>query len=109
MDNGFGLDGKVAIVTGASSGLGAHFAKVLARAGAKVAIGARRVDRLADLAGEIEAADGRALPVELDVTDADSVARAVTIAEAELGPIGILVNTAGIPSDRKSTRLNSSN
>lgn len=91
------LEGQVAFVTGASSGLGAHFAQTLAAAGAKVAIGARRVDRLAALAEEIAATDGRALPVELDVTDADSVARAVAIAEEELGPISILVNNAGVP------------
>lgn len=98
MDRRFDLEGQVAVVTGASSGLGAHFAQVLAAAGAKVAIGARRVDRLADLAKTIEAAGGRALPVELDVADPASVARAVTIAEEELGPISILVNNAGIPS-----------
>ena len=94
----FDLEGKVAVVTGASSGLGAHFAQTLAQAGAKVAIGARRVDRLAVLAEEIAGADGRALPVELDVTDAASVAEAIRIAEEELGPISILVNNAGIPS-----------
>ncbi|MBO6782959.1 MAG: glucose 1-dehydrogenase [Alphaproteobacteria bacterium] len=97
MDVSFDLTDQVAFVTGASSGLGAHFAKTLAAAGAKVAIGARRADRLADLAEEIAASDGRALPVELDVTDADSIARAVTIAEEELGAITILVNNAGIP------------
>jgi len=94
----FDLNGKVALVTGASSGLGAHFAQTLARAGAKVAIGARRVDRLAALAEQIAAADGRALPVALDVTDAASVAEAVRVAEEELGPISILVNNAGVPS-----------
>ena len=97
MTTSFDLTGQVAFVTGASSGLGAHFAKTLAGAGAKVAIGARRADRLSDLAAEIADVDGRALPVELDVTDAESVARAVSIAEEELGPISILVNNAGIP------------
>jgi NAD(P)-dependent dehydrogenase (short-subunit alcohol dehydrogenase family) len=91
------LEGQVAFVTGASSGLGAHFARTLAGVGAKVAMGARRVDRLVALADEIAAVDGRALPIELDVTDADSVARAVAIAEEELGPISILVNNAGVP------------
>jgi NAD(P)-dependent dehydrogenase (short-subunit alcohol dehydrogenase family) len=91
------LDGQVAFVTGASSGLGAHFARTLAVAGAKVAIGARRVDRLTALADEIAAAGGQAFPVELDVLDADSIARAVAIAEQELGPISILVNNAGVP------------
>lgn len=97
MNSLFDLTGQVAFVTGASSGLGAHFAQTLAGAGAKVAIGARRADRLSELAAKIEAADGRALPVELDVTDAESVTRAVTIAEEELGAVSILVNNAGIP------------
>lgn len=97
MQTSFDLSGQVAFVTGASSGLGAHFALTLARAGAKVAIGARRADRLVELASKIEAEEGRALPVELDVADAASIARAVTIAEEELGPVSILVNNAGIP------------
>jgi NAD(P)-dependent dehydrogenase (short-subunit alcohol dehydrogenase family) len=101
MENLFDLDGQVAVVTGASSGLGAHFAETLAKAGAKVAIGARRIDRLTALAEKIAGADGRALPVELDVTDAKSVAEAVRIAEEELGPISILVNNAGVPSGGK--------
>ncbi len=92
----FDLAGQVALVTGASSGLGRHFALTLARAGAKVAIAARRTDRLEDLAKEIAALDGRALPVPLDVTDAASVERAVTAAETELGAITILVNNAGV-------------
>ncbi len=65
----FDLKGKVAIVTGASSGLGRRFALTLARAGAKVALGARRTELLADLARQIEGFDGRAIPVQLDVTD----------------------------------------
>jgi NADP-dependent 3-hydroxy acid dehydrogenase YdfG len=69
----FDLDGKVAIVTGASSGLGWQFALVLARAGAKVAIAARRVDRLSELARQIESFDGRAIPIALDVTDPASI------------------------------------
>lgn len=97
MNSLFDLTGQVAFITGASSGLGAHFAETLAGAGAKVAIGARRADRLSELAERIEAKDGRALPVELDVTDVNSVTRAVTIAEEELGPVSILVNNAGIP------------
>jgi len=97
MNDRFDLTGQVAFVTGASSGLGAHFARTLAGAGAKVAIAARRADRLAALAAEIEADGGRALPIELDVTDAASVARAVRIAEEELGAMTILVNNAGVP------------
>jgi NAD(P)-dependent dehydrogenase (short-subunit alcohol dehydrogenase family) len=94
--NPFDLTGKVAIVSGASSGLGRHFAIVLARAGAKVAIAARRTEKLKELAAEIEAFDGRAFPVTLDVTDAASVREGVAAAGTELGPIGILVNNAGI-------------
>jgi NAD(P)-dependent dehydrogenase (short-subunit alcohol dehydrogenase family) len=95
-ENPFDLSGQVALVTGASSGLGRHFALTLARAGAKVAIAARRTDRLEDLAKEIAALDGRALPVPLDVTDPGSVERAVTAAETELGAVTILVNNAGV-------------
>lgn len=96
----FGLEGNAAIVTGASSGLGRHFALTLARAGAKVALAARRLDRLAELARQIEAFDGRGLPVALDVTDAESVRACVDTAETELGPVSILVNSAGLAIDR---------
>lgn len=108
MNSLFDLTGQVAFVTGASSGLGAHFAETLAGAGAKVAIGARRADRLSNLAAKIEASDGRALPVELDVTDVNSVTRAVTIAEEELGPVSILVNNAGIPPKDLSLEMDES-
>ncbi len=90
------LEGKHAIVTGASSGLGRHFALTLARAGAKVAVAARRADRLSELVDEIAAFDGHALPVSLDVTDPASVKAAVEVAETELGPIHILINNAGV-------------
>ena len=96
----FDLDGQAAIVTGASSGLGRHFALTLARAGAKVALAARRADPLDELAREIEAFDGRALPVPLDVTDSESVRACVSAAETELGPISILVNNAGLAIDK---------
>ncbi len=101
MSNPFFLADKVAIVSGASSGLGRHFAVALARAGAKVALGARRVDRLQEVVAEIEGFDGRALAVALDVTDSDSVREAVAAAETELGPISILVNNAGISGGAK--------
>lgn len=97
MSDRFDLSGQVAFVTGASSGLGAHFARTLVGAGAQVVIAARRADRLADLAAQIEADGGHALPVELDVTNADSVAAAVRTAEDALGDITILVNNAGVP------------
>ena len=77
----FDLSGQAALVTGASSGIGRHLALLLAAAGAKVALAARRADRLAEVAGEIAAEGGSCLPVALDVTRAESVAAA--IAEAE--------------------------
>ncbi|WP_425449956.1 SDR family NAD(P)-dependent oxidoreductase [Virgifigura deserti] len=95
-ENPFDLSGHAALVTGASSGLGRRFALTLARAGAKVALAARRGDRLADVAREIEAFDGRAFPVILNVTDPVSVRDAVAAAETELGAITILVNNAGV-------------
>lgn len=96
----FDLAGKVALVTGASSGLGWHFALTLAGAGAKVAVAARRVDRLEALAHEIAARDGRALPIVLDVTDPVSVDKAIAETETELGPLGILVNNAGVATTK---------
>lgn len=92
----FDLSGQVALVTGASSGIGRHLAELLAAAGAKVALAARRVDRLGEAAREIAAAGGQGLPIECDVTRSDSVAAAVATAEAELGPLTILVNNAGV-------------
>jgi NAD(P)-dependent dehydrogenase (short-subunit alcohol dehydrogenase family) len=92
------LTGKTALVTGASSGLGAHFARVLADAGAAVALAARRLDRLRQLEAEIRSAGGNAWAVELDVTDQVSVARAFDAAQAAAGPITVLINNAGVPS-----------
>jgi NAD(P)-dependent dehydrogenase (short-subunit alcohol dehydrogenase family) len=92
----FDLRGQAALVTGASSGIGRHLAELLAAAGAKVALAARRADRLAEAAREIEAAGGRCLPIALDVTRSESVAAAVAAAEGELGPLTILVNNAGV-------------
>ncbi len=97
------LEGEVALVTGASSGLGRRFALTLARAGARVAIAARRIARLEELAAEIEGFDGRALPIELDVTDPENVRQAVTAAETELGPITILINNSGISIEKRIT------
>ncbi len=90
------LSGRTALVTGASSGLGRHFATVLAKAGARVVIAARRTDRLEELKGEIEGAGGSAATVALDVTEPASVKAAFAEAEAALGPITVLVNNAGI-------------
>lgn len=90
------FEGKVALVTGASSGLGARFAKVLAMAGAQVILAARRVDRLKELRAEIEAEGGAAHVVTLDVTDYASIKSAIAHAETEAGAIDILVNNAGV-------------
>jgi NAD(P)-dependent dehydrogenase (short-subunit alcohol dehydrogenase family) len=99
MPNGlFSLAGKTALVTGASSGLGAHFARVLAGAGAGVVLAARRLDRLRPLEGEIRASGGQAWAVALDVTDHASVVHAFDAAESAAGPVAVLINNAGVPS-----------
>lgn len=103
--NLFDLTGKNALVTGASSGLGRHFAQVLTAAGARVAIAARRTERLEELQTEIESYGGRALPVELDVRDAVSVRAAVGCAETELGPIHLLINNAGVADSKPLLEL----
>lgn len=94
------LSGASAIVTGAGSGLGRHFALALARAGAKVALCGRRLEPLVEAQRAIEAFDGRALPLILDVTDAASVRAGVAAAEQELGALTILVNNSGIVVDK---------
>lgn len=104
-NNSADLTGQVALVTGASSGLGYRFAKVLAAAGAKVAIAARRVDKLEALAAEIRAAGGTALPIAMDATDADQLIAAVAKAEAELGVVTILINNAGIPDAQRAHKM----
>ena len=96
MSKQFDLTGKVALVTGASSGLGVHFARTLAAAGASVAIAARRADRLASLQAELQAAGAKAVAVELDVQSGDSITAAFAAVEEALGPIDIVVNNAGI-------------
>jgi NAD(P)-dependent dehydrogenase (short-subunit alcohol dehydrogenase family) len=92
----FDLSGQTAFVTGATSGLGRRFAKTLSDANASVAIAGRRVDRLQTLKAEIQTAGGKCAAVALDVMDADAIPRALDEAEAALGPIGILVNNAGV-------------
>jgi NAD(P)-dependent dehydrogenase (short-subunit alcohol dehydrogenase family) len=92
----FALGGQVALVTGASAGLGRHFSDVLAGAGAAVALAARRRGRLDEAVRDIAARGGRAAAFDCDVTEAESVAATVADAEAALGPIDILVNNAGI-------------
>jgi len=96
----FSLAGRVALVTGASSGLGRHFAGTLAGAGATVIVTARRLDRLAEVVAEIEAAGGRAHAVALDVTDGASVAAAFEAAAAGAGLPDVVVANAGIAIER---------
>jgi NAD(P)-dependent dehydrogenase (short-subunit alcohol dehydrogenase family) len=100
----FRLDGRVAVVTGASSGLGVAFAKGLAEAGADVVLGARRADRLAETAMLVEAAGRRALAVATDVADPESCTALVEAAMAEFGRVDILVNNAGIGTAVPATR-----
>lgn len=90
------LTGKVALVTGASGGLGAHFARLLAANGAAVAVTARRVDKIQALADGINADGGRAIALALDVADAQAIAPAMDKVQAELGGLDILVNNAGV-------------
>jgi 3-oxoacyl-[acyl-carrier protein] reductase len=92
----FDLTGRVALVTGASSGLGVQFARALADNGASVALVARRTDRLSALRDEIEARGGRAVAIEADATDREAMLRAFDTAEAALGTVTILVNNAGV-------------
>jgi NAD(P)-dependent dehydrogenase (short-subunit alcohol dehydrogenase family) len=100
----FRLDGKVAVVTGASSGLGVAFAVALAEAGADVALGARRTDRLADTARLVEKAGRRALIVATDVADPESCDNLVARAAEELGRVDVLVNNAGVGTAVPATR-----
>ncbi|WP_329793602.1 glucose 1-dehydrogenase [Lentzea sp. DG1S-22] len=99
----FRLDGRVAIVTGASSGLGVAFAKGLAEAGADVVLAARRADRLKDTASLVEAAGRRALVVQADVSQPDDC-REVARAAAEFGTVSVLVNNAGVASAVPASR-----
>ncbi|PKQ05524.1 MAG: short-chain dehydrogenase [Alphaproteobacteria bacterium HGW-Alphaproteobacteria-12] len=92
----YDLTGKVALVTGATSGLGRRFALILAKAGAKMVITGRRADRLDTLKGEIEAIGADAAAIALDVTDTASIAACMVEAEATLGPLDILINNAGM-------------
>jgi NAD(P)-dependent dehydrogenase (short-subunit alcohol dehydrogenase family) len=100
----FRLDGKVAIVTGASSGLGVAFAEGLAEAGADVALGARRTDRLADTAALVEGAGRRAIAVGTDVSRPEDCQRLVDETMAAFGKVDILVNNAGLGTAHPATR-----
>ncbi|MEH6592378.1 MAG: SDR family oxidoreductase [Halioglobus sp.] len=94
----FSLQGKTALISGASSGLGEHFAKVMAGAGATVVVAARRVDKLAALVDEIESAGGSAHALEMDVTVPESVIGAFEKLDGMIGALDIVVNNAGISS-----------
>ena len=100
----FSLDGKVAVVTGASSGLGVAFAQGFAEAGADVALGARRVERLADTAGLVEKAGRRAISVETDVSSPDACTALVEAAMEEFGRVDVLINNAGMGTAYPATR-----
>ncbi len=99
------LSDRVAVVTGASSGLGRHFAEVLAAHGAAVACCARRREKLTEVVDAITEAGGQALAVEMDVTDRDSVADAFETADRALGQVTILINNAGMASTDRSIDL----
>lgn len=90
------LHDRVAVVTGASSGIGAAVARSLGRHGAAVALAARRADALGDVAADVEEAGGRAITVPTDVTDPDQVAALADAAASQLGPVDVLVNCAGV-------------
>ena len=95
------LSGRVAFITGASSGLGAQFARTLAAAGAAVVLASRRVERLKDLRATIDGEGGDAHVIELDVTDHGSIKSAVAHAETEVGSIDILVNNSGVSTTQR--------
>jgi NAD(P)-dependent dehydrogenase (short-subunit alcohol dehydrogenase family) len=99
------LDGKVALVTGAFGGLGLHFANTLAAAGASVALAGRRIDEGRALAAAMTSAGRRACAVRMDVVDRASVEHAIDAAAAELGPIDVLVNNAGVASTKPLLEL----
>jgi len=99
------LKEKVALVTGASSGLGERFARVLAANGALVVLAARRVERLKELRAQIESAGGEAHVVALDVTDQDAIGAAVEEVAGTVGPIDILVNNSGVSTQQRLTEV----
>ncbi len=101
----FSLKGRVALVTGASSGLGVQFAKALADNGAAVALVARRADRIKALQAEIEGKGGKAIAVEADVTDRAAMARAFDVAERVFDTVTILVNNAGIAHGGRAVEM----
>ncbi len=101
----FDLHGKVALVTGASSGLGARFAECLAENGAAVALVARRTDRLNSIVARIEKSGGKAMAAEADVRDRAAMRAAFDAAEKAFGTVTILVNNAGVVSSGRAVEL----
>ncbi len=101
----FDLTGRVALVTGASSGLGARFAQVLAANGAAVGLVARRRERLAAMESRIEAAGGRAVAIEADVLDRAAIDRAFDAVEATFGTVTVLINNAGIVHSNRAIEM----
>jgi NAD(P)-dependent dehydrogenase (short-subunit alcohol dehydrogenase family) len=101
----FDMSGKVAMVTGASSGFGVHFAKIMAARGAKVVVAARRVERLEALVAEIKADGGEAVAVAMDVTDSASIIAAFDQAEAAFGTVTMLANNAGVADVRSALKI----
>ncbi len=99
--NAFSLAGKTVLVTGASSGIGAHLARTAARAGARVVLAARRLERLGQLAEAIQGEGGQALAVALDVTERTSVEAAFDAAEAAFGVVDVVLNNAGIGNGQR--------
>lgn len=104
-DELFGLKGEVALITGASSGLGRRFAEVLAAYGAKVVLCARRTERLESLKSEIEAAGGEAACVALDVSDKGAIAQAFDAAEKAFGTVTVTLNNAGIAKPERALEI----
>jgi NAD(P)-dependent dehydrogenase (short-subunit alcohol dehydrogenase family) len=105
MINLFDLNARHVLVTGASSGLGRHFAAVLAAAGGRVSVAARRVAVLEQTVASIRASGAQAHGVRMDVTDAASVAQGFAEAEAQFGPVGILINNAGVTGTRAALEV----
>ncbi|UYO50620.1 SDR family oxidoreductase [Rhodopseudomonas palustris] len=100
MDQLFDVSNEVILVTGASQGLGRQFARVLAARGAAIVLAARQIDKLQSLEQEIKDGGGRAVAVRMDVTDLSGMAAALDQAEAALGPITVLINNAGVATEK---------
>lgn len=108
MNTEFDMNGKIAMVTGASSGFGVHFSKILAARGASVVCCARRIDRLEKLVSEIESSGGKAMAVAMDVTSAESIAAAFDAAEQNFGTVSVVSNNAGVAETKKAVEIDES-